>query len=370
VDPCAQLLVNSEKVSWLDSLERPLPPDQRKRPDLFATWAPFWSGRLTANGATGKLAARALQLDGCACEFYEAKLGVGELSNADFGQLVDYHSCVRGTVRGMLFNAHHFWLLESNRDQPVALTKGLLGAPGSRALIRRFFDAGTEPPLLPLLRSLFQELHVLPRKTAVSAGSQDSSYFLGAGGSARVFSVTAADGEPCALKASLLLSPAELHFEFETMQRAAEAGAPVVPTVPDSLMLLNDASSGEFCGGGFLLRGVCRRAVLSSAALLAEAFAALHELHAAGFVHGDARLPNLLHSEAAGGKMLWVDLRAGSWQRDSGLVAAQRSDALTLATSALGVEQGGGLPEAVLAALADVPSDPEAYERVAWALLG
>jgi len=369
VDPCAHLLVNSERISWLDSLDGPLPPDQRKRPDLFATWAPFWSGHLTATGATGKLAARALQLDGCACEFYEAKLGVGELSSADFGQLVDYHSRVRGPVRGMLFNARHFWLLESNRARPLALTKGLLGAPGSLALFRRFFNAGTEPPLLPLLRKLFRELNVVPRRTAFFSGSQDSSVFLGAGGSARVFSVTAADGEPCALKASLLLSPLELHYEFYTMQRAAAAGAPVVPTVPGSLTRLNDASSGEYCGGGFLLRGVCRRVVVSNAALVAEAFAALQELHAFGFLHGDARLPNLLHSEAAGGKMLWVDLReAGSWLLEGGLEAAKRIDANTLAASVLGVRQGGELPEAVQAALDDVPSRQGAYANVAETL--
>ena len=371
VDPCARLLVNSERIAWLDSLDAPMPADQRKRPDLFATWAPFWSGRLTASGATGKLAARSLQLDGCAREFYEAKVGEVELTPTDFGQLVDYHSRVRGPVRGVLFNARHFWLLQSERCHPIALTKGLLGAPGSRALFRRFFDAGAEPPLLPLLRHLFTQLHVAPRRTAVSVGSEDSSVFLGAGGSARVFGVTAASGEPFALKASTRLSAAELRYEFDTMQRAAAADAPVVPPVPGSLTALVHGSTGLHCGGGFLLRGVCRRAVLGSAARQAEAFATLRELHAAGFAHGDARLPNLLRSE--GGRLLWIDLREGAddsgGSGEGGLQAAQRADARTLAASLLGIGQGDELPEAVLAALAGVPADPGAYARVAEALL-
>jgi hypothetical protein len=111
-DPCARVLVNSESVAWLDALHKALPAKQLKRPDLFATWAPFWSGHAdAARGAVGRLAHRALQLDGCLCEFYEAKHGDGELTAADFGQLVDYHSRVRGRVRGVLFNGQRAVLL-------------------------------------------------------------------------------------------------------------------------------------------------------------------------------------------------------------------------------------------------------------------
>ena len=130
-DPGPRLLVNSEKIPWLDALHAPLPALQLKRPDLFLTWAPFWSGRLDPErGAVGKLAARALQLDGCVNEFYEAKRGEGELTSTDFGQLIDYHSRVRGPVRGVLFNARAFWLYESVRANPVSLTKGEGGARG------------------------------------------------------------------------------------------------------------------------------------------------------------------------------------------------------------------------------------------------
>ena len=387
-DPCARILVNSERTPWLDSLAAPLSPDQLKRPDLFATWAPFWSGREAAEGgATGRLAGRALQLDGCVREFYEAKVGTGDLTASDFGQLLDYHSRVRGPVRGMLFNARHFWLFQSVRCHPVKLTKGLLGAPGSSALMRRFFEGAEEPEpqLLTLLRHLFRELRVAPRRIAVGAhlsgggggggGGERTSAFLGAGGSARVFCVASeATGKPCALKASLTLSHGDLHYEFTVMQRAVALGAPVVPVVAGSLTVLSD-EEGAYRGGGFLLRDVCQRAVLDSGARVAAAFEALRALHAAGVAHGDARLPNLVR-RAEDGTLLWIDLREarskgapeGVQQSAAALQAAQRADARTLAASMLGLAAGGVLPAAVVAALVDVPTSAAAYAALAAAV--
>ena len=387
-DPCARVLINSERSPWLDSLAAPLPADQLKRPDLFVTWAPFWSGRLTAHGgAVGKLAARALQKDGCVSEFYEAKLGQGDLTATDFGQLVDYHSRVSGPVRGMLFNARHFWLLESRRHIPVALIKGKLGAPGSAALLRRFFNAASEPPLVPLLRHLCSALSVLPRSIAVDSlpvggggggGAQvRSSAFLGAGGSARVFCV-AREGATrlSALKASTSQSRAELQYEYAAMQHAAALGAPVVPVVEDSLAVLMDATTGAYRGGGFLLREVCVRAAVDSRAQCTAAFEALRALHSCSLVHGDARLPNLMRSEGSG--LLWIDLRESAagvqgGQRVEGqsagaLHAAQRTDARVLAASVLGLTQGDALPAPVLEVLLGVPHDAAAYAALASAV--
>jgi len=367
-DPCARVLVNSERVAWLDALHKALPAKQLKRPDLFATWAPFWSGHAdAARGAVGRLAHRALQLDGCVCEFYEAKHGDGELTAADFGQLVDYHSRVRGRVRGVLFNARFFWLYESYTQFPVALIKGELGARGSRAALRAFFDAAPEPPLVPLLRHLCRELRVAPRHVT-AAGAERTSAFLGAGGSARVFCVAAEGGAPAplALKVSEKLSRAALEYEFSTLQRAADAGAPVVPVVPDSLVVYVD-DRGTHRGGGFLLRDVCARAVLETPSRCAAAFAALRALHAAGFAHGDARLPNLVvRGCGAGAELLWIDLR----EADEGeLTAAQHADARALAASALGVAQDDALPARVEAVLDSVPAGGEAaYDALAAAV--
>ena len=383
-DPCPRVLVNSESTPWLDALHAPLPAGQLKRPDLFLTWAPFWSGRLDPErGAVGRLAARALQLDGCVAEFYEAKRGDGELTSTDLGQLVDYHSRVRGPVRGVLFNARVFWLYESVRAHPVSLTKGEWGARGSRAALRTFFDASPEPPLVPLLRFLCRALGVAPVRLAASGAAPAAasravraSAFLGAGGSARVFSVArlgagGAHAELHALKASSLLSRAELTYEFDTLSSAVEAGAPVVPVVAGSLRCFVD-DAGEHRGGGFLLRDVCSRAQLDSPAHFDAAFAALRALHAAGFAHGDARPPNLLaRVSGAGTQLLWIDLRAAA---ASALESAQRADGRMLAASLLSLAPDRALPARVIAALAAVPAGGEpAYAALAaavWAAHG
>jgi hypothetical protein len=365
-DPFARVLVNSESTPWLDALHSPLPAGQLKRPDFFATWAPFWVGRIdAARGAVGRLAARALQLDGCAREFYEAKVGSGELTATDFGQLVDYHSRVRGRSRGVLFNARFFWLYESERSHPIALIKGEWGARGSRAALRAFFDAAPEPPLVPLLRHLCRALGVAPRRVTdagvepdAADGAARASAFLGAGGSARVFCV-AAEGAAAplrALKASTALSRAELSYEFAALRRAADAGAPVVPVVPDSLVIFVDGA-GEYGGGGFLLRDVCQRAAVDSRARCAAAFDALRALHDAGVAHGDARLPNLLvRCGGAGGadELRWIDLREAA--AADALPIAQRADARALALSVIGAGHDAAVPARVDAALGGVPA--------------
>ena len=263
-DPCARLLVNSEAVRWLDALRVPLPHGQLKEPDMFVTWAPFWEGRVEAarGGPVGKLASRALQLDGCVREFYEAKIGEGELTPADFGQLLDYHSRVRGPVRGVLFNAASFWLCASIRDKPQQLLKGRWAARGSRAALRRFLDgnAPPEPPLVPLLRfllcSLRAELCPVAANSdadAVSGGgggvvgggggvdggraeagaggggeggpggqrNPTRRCFLGAGASARVFAVRRDGVGLCALKASAVEPQSAIEYEFGRMSAAA-----------------------------------------------------------------------------------------------------------------------------------------------------
>ena len=376
-DPFARVLVNSERVPWLDALHAQVPAGQLKRPDFFATWAPFWSGCTHATrGAVGRLAARALQLDGCAREFYEAKDGAGQLTPTDFGQLVDYHSRVRGRARGVLFNARFFWLYESERGHPIALIKNEWGARGSRAALRAFFDAVPEPPLVPLLRHLCRKLGVAPRRVteegiepAAADGATRTSAFLGAGGSARVFCVAAEGAEALALKASTTLSRAELDYEFTMLARAAAAGAPVVPAVPDSLVFFVDAE-GAYRGGGFLLRDVCTRAAADSRARVAAAFDALRALHAAGIVHGDARLPNLLVcGHGAGAGLRWIDLREAA--AADALAVAQRADARALAASVIGAAQGGALPARVDAALGGVPDGgEEGYAALAAAVWG
>jgi len=215
----------------------------------------------------------------------------------------------------MLFNARAFWLFRSVRNTPVSLVEGEWGARGSRALVRRFFEAvPVLPPLVLLLRQLCRELAVAPRRVAADAGgvlrreeeeavaAADASAFLGSGGSARVVCCVSDVGEAVgalrALKVSATLSRAELEHEFSTLQAAAAAGAPVVPDVEGSLrhVRLDDGvhGGGAHGGGGVLLSDECARAVLTSCTRCKAAFRSLWALHAAGFVHGDARVPSLV----------------------------------------------------------------------------
>jgi len=247
-----------------------------------------------------------------------------------------------------------------------------VGARGSRAALRAFFDGAPEPQLVPLLRFLCGALGVAPRRVTVSGAEPDgaacASAFLGAGGSARVFCVArlAGTGEAGlhALKVSSELSVAHLSYEFDILARAAAAGAPVVPVVDGSLAFFFDAA-GAYRGGGFLLRDVCARAVLDSQARFAAAFAALRALHVAGFAHGDARTPNLLaRGSGAGAELVWIDLRAAT---TSALESAQRADGRTLAASMLGVKPGA-LPAPINEVLAAVPGGDEAYAALAVAV--
>ena len=351
-DPCPLVLVNSERRQWLDSRRAaPRQPAHRLKPGLFMTWAPCWRGtaRGGAAGNEGVLASRALQCDGCVREVYETKLGEGDLTMEDFGQLADYHALLPGLCRGMLFNARHFWLYESHDGHPLRLVKAALDARGSLARLRCFFDDPArplpDPPLIRTLRALMRALGVVPCERAPRAGS-----FLGAGASGRAFAVRyyaaapappgAPAPPPLALKVSCRASSADLSYEFEQAEAAVAAGASVVPVLARSLHIVV-GDDGRDAGGGFLLRDVLEPFAVTSAARCAAAFASLQALHAAGIVHGDARLPNLLatgpRADAA-----WIDMRAAA-AAGLALPAAVRraADAETLAASILQTSVAG-----------------------------
>ena len=393
---CARVLGNSEEVQWLDALDAPLPPQQWRKPDLFVTWGPFLrccrAAEPGAAGATaGALAGRALQQDGCVNELYEAKVGTGSLTSTDFGQLVDYHSRLPGSVRSALFNARQFWLFHSIDKEPLLLIKSEWQARGSRALLRSFFADAPEPPLVHLLRFVAHALSVgfvhVECAAATASGGQarnpGTSSFLGAGGSSRVFAVRpAGDGGVLrALKVSAALSKSALAYEFDVLRRAAAMGAPVIDAVEGSLTFFEGGDEGGggviYYGGGFLLQHVCERASIRSDAHCVAAFAALCKLHEAGFAHGDARLPNLLARQGADGRqqLLWIDLRKAA--EGTTLDAAQRADAEALATSVLKLRlgfAGGEATEQLRGAIEQLPQGGgaayEALARAAWVALG
>ena len=360
-DQFSLVLINSERIKWLDCLDRPLPRNIRKKPDLFATWALCTKLNASPGHAPdiGMLAGRALQLDSCVCAFLEAKFGTGDITNADFGQLVDYHSRTPGLCRGMVFNACAFWLYESESNTvPRSVVKAMWGASGSMGLVRNFFSlaqAMPEPPLIVLMRRLSSCLGVVPCKAVVGDGS-----FLGAGGSGRVFAVRRASGAVCALKASYSTSHDELKTEFDLMIEANVDDAPVVRVVADSLHLFHDEVSGLSNGGGYMMEEVLAPFSVTSRKRCIAAFASLHKMHALGLVHGDARLPNLL--ERVGDDLpgpVWIDMRTPPNELD-----ALRDDTKTLALSVL----SRVLPEAVEECLQRMSLDSADYTALAKAV--
>jgi len=414
-DPCKPLLVNSENHPWLDALHSPQSRKLLKKPDLFVTAEPCWSGyRHSRRGPEGTLAARALQLDSAVCEFYDAKLGDGNLNYADFGQLVDYHSRVRGSVYGMLFNARCFWLFESVRDKPVRLIKGELGALGSRAAVRRFFAGKPEVPLVTLMRLLMRDLGVVSIRlnkdsadadvagtaafetvahmTALAAASGDSSTtdsvaavaaaltaakksstgqsFLGAGAEGRIFAVRLlSDNSVRVLKvviASVTASRAMLESEFRLISGARESGAPVANVMDDSLKFYYNSENGLYLGGGYLLADVLTP-VFADRANCTAVVRALKALHDAGYVHGDARLQNLMCS--ADGTLLWIDFRESFISAQSAALDTSRlRDAKTLARSILGLSSADELPGNVTLALSILSDAAESYDALASAI--
>jgi hypothetical protein len=375
-DPCAPVLINSERLRWLDSLHEPKPSRNHRKPDLFATWEPFWVGSRGQGGVCpeGKLASRVLQVDRCASEFYEAKVGAGGLTAEDFGQLVDCLSRVPGIVRGVLFNARHFWLYRSNREDPLQLLRGGWGQPGSLAALHAFFAEPAEPPLVPLLRSLRSLLRTLQAATCcpVAAAGEAEGPFLGAGATARVFAVLR-EGEaaPRALKVCVGVDRDALEYEFSAMCAAQAAGAPVAAVVVDSLTFCH-SEEGVYLGGGYLLQHVCTHAAVTSLSRCQAAFLALQRLHEAGWEHGDARLPNLVLKPQEQGSssrptMQWIDMReCPSGNRE----LAWRLDAQTLAASIAGFAFSAP-PHSIREALLDIPSGGvDAYTALALAAWG
>ena len=145
--------------------------------------------------------------------------------------------------------------------------------------------------------------------------------FLGAGATGRVFCVRPAAGgraaaaaaaapqQLLALKVSSRVPRGELALEFGALAAAAACGAPVAAPVPGSHVNIFKPDSGQYLGGGYLLAEVMEPAPpITSLQRCRKAFGALAALHAKGFPHGDARLPNLLQRGSGG--LAWVDLGA------------------------------------------------------------
>ena len=372
-DPVPLAMVNSESYVWLVHPAVEGVANQRLKPDLFLTWAPFVDVRDEGQGfPRGVLASPSLQKVGCVAELYEAKNKA--LGTEAFGKQCLYHQCILGQFKSALFNQEQCWLLETMHCYPVRLLKMHWTTPGSVRELQRFMGAPAAPPLLQLLRRVLAQQKLATLSLA-------GRCHLGSGASGHVFAVHRISDTartPLALKLVLDVREGDLHAEFVRMQAAVDADAPVVAPVPDSLCIYSGsaesaAASGggpapACASGGYLLSSVGVRFVATTEKGIQVAFAALAALHARGVYHGDARTANLLNIN---GQALWIDLRTGIV--DSGRAAAlpleqQRYDAAVLARSILPHPQP--LPPSVQEALkmykAAVPETVSALSQAVW----
>jgi len=377
-DPTPLAIVSSESHAWLVHPSVKGVSNQRLKPDLFLTWAPFVDVRNNGQGfPRGLLASPALQKVGCVAEVYEAKSKA--LTKETFGQQCLYNQCFPGKFKSALFNHEQCWLLETMHSHPVRLLKLDWTTPGSARALQNFMGVPVEPPLLQLLRRVLvhQQLATL---------SIAGRCHLGSGASGHVFAVNRtsdAARTPLALKLVLDAHEWDLHGEFARMQAAAAAGAPVVAPVDDSLCIysggasaVSAAASAEepapaSASGGYLLSRVGERFATTTEGGIKMAFSALAALHACRIFHGDARTANLLNIE---GQAMWIDLRTGLV--DAGRTEAlphqqQRYDAAVLARSIL--PQLQPLPSSVQDSLnlydSAVPGTELALARKVWEAL-
>ena len=359
------LLVNSEAFRWLDFIEQPVSEDKLQKPDLFISWEPFVSfrtaGEKQCSGPEyffGPLADRSLQLAGCVPVVMEAKKGA--LTPSDFGELVDYHSHLPGRVNGVLFNHTDFWLTEAFAGHVTRLERCKWGQHGSLALLQRHFAAVlSPPPLAVLLSRLLADLELELLHVLDPTGGR--SPFLGAGASGRVFAVCTSDGAHRALKVVVSNEDAVLVAmgkEFGLLQSAAERGAPVVGVVADSFTQY----PGQ--GGGYLLRSIGTPIKLETRASLRHVFSSLQRVHAAGAIHGDPRLPNVV---AVDGLPCWIDFIKAAFC-PAGFDFSAQEDMWLLAGSVLNRKKHA-LPDTVGAAVCSyVVADAAAAQRIADAV--
>ena len=312
-DPVPLVMVNSEAYVWLVHPAVLGVANQRLKPDLFLTWAPFVELRGDDQSFPhGVLASPALQKAGCVAELFEGKNGA--LGSEDFGKQCLYHKCISGQFKSALFNQEQCWLLETMHGNPVRLLKMHWTTPGSVRELQCFLGAQSTPPLVQLLRRMLTDQKLA---TLSPAGR----CHLGSGASGHVFVVHRtidATRTPLALKLVPKVYAGELHSEFTQMLVAAAAGAPVVAPVPDSLRIYPgnaaaasasaEALAPPCASGGYLLSRVGVRFATTTKGGVKAAFAALAALHTCRIYHGDARTANLLD---IGGQALWIDLRTG-----------------------------------------------------------
>lgn len=366
------VLVNCEDYKWLN-LTRPLREVHGVQhatdlmPDMFLSFVPFVAFKKGKPGQSQHAASRfgllsmsslALQSDNTVLAILEGKKG--SLDFEDFDKAMQYCQCFHYPMRCMLFSEQEFWLISSDKGELQQVIKCKWTSGGTETLLKDFFRVDVNAcPLAQVLSSALMAREL--RLCHIVTDDDSQSCHLGSGAAGHVFAATpaaaaaaggagassaaaAAAGALVAIKVCLASSftPVEFYFryEFNALDMAAAAGAPVVRPVGGSYEWLP-----ELQGGYYVMSDVGRPSRAATKAFCREALAALRDLHIAGCSHGDARVANLLR---VGSKLKWIDMRMSVMSSSSSGPAAaeraQKNDAQILTMSLLKAE-GKPLPE-------------------------
>ena len=262
-------------------------------------------------------------------------------------ELVDYLNLKGdGCSSGMLIGHDQFWLIEAHK---LYITKRVVGKwtdGGSASAICDFFRPSK---WIQAINGVCSELNC-----TIAEGSPDSLTtipFLGAGSFGRVFRLDLCiDGDATAVKVVLPSNSRALQQEYQLLAAifAANEAAPVVR--------VSRFVSGD-TGAGYVLAPIGMVVASETKVNVAQVFAVMQQLHSSGFVHGDARLSNLIRHKRS---LLWIDFVGG---RRCSTAMEKQSDCMQLACSVL---HHYGILSLASAALTDV--DDGKYAAVSSAI--
>ncbi|KAF0685490.1 hypothetical protein As57867_022560, partial [Aphanomyces stellatus] len=216
---------------------------------------------------------------------FESKL---VYTDAAFGQVVRYLQNLSpvGSASAILFDRQSFRLIKSHKAVVVKVHKAKWVDCGSKLLFQNFIAANTSPWVTHLTNACL----------SLGVGVVEGDSFLGRGARGRVFKVIGQGGENFALKIVEKSNIRSLYKEEEALTKAQNTGLTVRVVgkcidIPDGAALLMSPV------GKPLPRPTTRSEV-------ANLFFLLWQLHVKEFVHGDPRVPNVIHN---GEQPLWID---------------------------------------------------------------
>ena len=321
-------LVSSEEHPWLPVVKGK--PKYNQKPDLLIAPKPFLHFLYSEKKAKPSSMGLPVLQEGTPvqCPRLWDSLIIGDakksLDDLARGELLNHITLLTehckgevGKFRAFLFSKKQFELWEVLGNYISIRICASWTDPGSKKLFKNFF----QPKHFGYMSTL---LDTACRRFEVSLVDQSSVYptpFLGAGAYGTVFRVCDSDGE-YALKVTLgEANVALLKSEFEMLEKVHKW----LPRRVVRPIFCESWFEGQVAAGAMLIAPVlspCNIAFFEKKGLLCKAFDALFELHLEGFVHGDARIANILFNPEDR-SFVWCDfmeaesaIKSFSYQKD------------------------------------------------------